>query len=110
MEGEGAEDYGRQDTVDGADNEGGIRGEASGDEGNKGWRAGKEVREDEENHREGEVDCCYEKRIVYEGVHLGCKRLQVLKLGESMPIRLGLNMHVDERRNGPATEVKFAGA
>jgi hypothetical protein len=79
VEGEGAEDYRCQDTVGGADKEGGVRGEASGGEGNKGWRVGKEVREGEENNREGEVDCCCEKRIVYEGVHLGYKRLRVLK-------------------------------
>ena len=70
LEGEGAEDYGRQDTVDGTDNEGGVRGEASGGEGNKGWRARKEVREGEENDGQGEVDGGYEERIVYEGVHL----------------------------------------
>ena len=80
VEREGAEDYGRQDTVGSADKEGGVRGEASGGEGNKGWRVGKEVREGEENNGEGEVDGCYEKRIVYESVHLGCKRLRALKL------------------------------
>ena len=79
MEGEDAEDYGGQDAVGGAGKEGGVRGEASGGEGNKGWWAGKEVGEGEENNREGEVDCRYEKRIVHDDVHLGCKRLQVLK-------------------------------
>ena len=80
VEGKGAEDYGRQDTVDGADKEGGVRGEASGGEGNKSWWVRKEVREGEENNGQGEVDGGYEKGIVYEGVHLGCKRLLGLKL------------------------------
>jgi hypothetical protein len=80
VEGKGPEDDGRQDTIAGAHNEGGVRREASGRKGNKGWRAGKEVGEGEENNRESEIDCGQEKRIVYERVHLGCERLQVLKL------------------------------
>jgi hypothetical protein len=64
VEGEGAEDEGGEDAVGRAEDEGGVGREAARGEGDEAWWAGEEVGEGEEHGGEGEVDGCYEDRIV----------------------------------------------
>ena len=74
MEGEGAEGKGGEDAIDSADEEGGVGGETAGGEGDECWWAWEEVGEGEKHGGEGEVDGCYENRIIDECVHVGCVR------------------------------------